>query len=70
MNNEKEKEILKPSRKTLHNSQGINILSFCKTTKSKCKYYNMPTCNFYCVGDTAEDGNKRVCRRNNCKKQE
>ena len=48
-------------------SKGNNVLCFCKTTQWKCKYCKMPTCDFCCVGETAEDGNKRVCRRKNCK---
>ena len=48
------------------NLNGNNVLCFCKTTQWKCKYCKIPTCDFCCVGQTAEDGNKRVCRRKNC----
>ena len=43
-----------------------NVLCFCKTTSHKCRYCNKPTCNFCCVGNTAEEADKRVCLKLEC----
>ena len=40
--------------------EGNNILCFCKTTQWKCIYCKIPTSDLCCVGETAEDRNKRV----------
>ena len=49
-----------------YQSKGNNVVCCCKTTSWKCQYCKMPTCDFCCVGDTAEEGSKRVCLRKKC----
>merc|ERR1712074_134376 len=43
-----------------------NVLCLCKTTSHKCQYCNKPTCNFCCLGNTAEEADKRVCLKLEC----
>ena len=49
-----------------YQSKGNNVVCCCKTTSWKCRYCKMPTCDFCCVGDTAEEGSKRVCLKKKC----
>ena len=46
--------------------EGNNELCFCKTTQWQCRHCKMPTCDFCCVGNTAEEGSNRVCLRKKC----
>ena len=46
--------------------EGNNELCFCKTTQWQCRHCRMPTCDFCCVGQTAELFSNRVCLRNKC----
>ena len=46
--------------------EGNNVLCFCKTTQWQCRYCHMPTCDFCCVGQTAELFSNRVCLRKKC----
>jgi len=43
-----------------------NVLCFCKTTSHKCRYCKKPTCDFCCVGNSAEEADKRVCLKLEC----
>ena len=49
--------------------EGNNVLCFCKTTQWQCRYCHMPTCDFCCVGQTAELFSNRVCLRKKCSSQ-